>query len=67
MVNRYGDTDYETLVALVGIGLLVAAVAAWFTHVVVCLKAGTWGILIAGAILFPIGIIHGIGLWFGFF
>ncbi len=25
------------------------------------------GFLIAGAIIFPIGIIHGIGLWFGAF
>lgn len=41
--------------------------AAWITHIVVCLKAGYWGFLIAGAICFPIGIIHGVGLWFGWF
>jgi hypothetical protein len=41
--------------------------AAWLTHVIVCIKAGSWGFLIAGAIFFPVGIIHGIGLWFGAF
>lgn len=51
-----------------GIGSLVgiAALAAWITHVVVCLSAGKWGFLIAGALVFPIGIIHGVGIWFGF-
>lgn len=55
-------------------GIIIAAsaaifvmFAAWLTHVIVCLKAASWGFLIAGAIFFPIGIIHGIGLWFGAF
>ena len=38
---------------------------AWFTHVVTCLTVGAWGFLLAGAIMFPIGIIHGIGIWIG--
>ena len=41
--------------------------AAWITHAIVCLSAGKWGFLLAGAIFFPIGIIHGFGLWFGYF
>ena len=31
----------------------------WLTHVVTCLMAGSWGFLIAGAIIFPIAIVHG--------
>jgi len=50
---------------LFGLAILVWSVAAWLTHVVVCLKAGSWGFLIAGAILFPIALIHGTGSWFG--
>ena len=42
------------------------ALAAWLTHVVYCLSAAKWGFLIAGALLFPIAIIHGIMIWFGF-
>ena len=49
---------------LLGMGIFVACVAAWITHVVVCLKTAAWGFLIAGAIFFPIGIIHGAGCWF---
>jgi len=39
--------------------------AAWLTHVVVCLSASKWGFLIAGALFFPVGIIHGFGIWLG--
>ena len=41
--------------------------AAWITHIIVCLKTATWGFLIAGAILFPVALIHGTGIWFGWF
>tara|TARA_R110000764_G_scaffold94641_1_gene178407 strand:- start:1289 stop:1450 length:162 start_codon:yes stop_codon:yes gene_type:complete len=42
-----------------------ALIAAWFTHVMFCLAAGAWGYLIAGALLVPIAIIHGVMIWFG--
>lgn len=48
-------------------GAIIACIAAWLTHVIVCLAAGSWGFLIAGALVFPIAIIHGIGIWFGAF
>lgn len=49
--------------------LILAAwgILSWLTHVVVCISAGKWGFLIAGAIFFPIGCIHGTGIWFGVF
>ncbi len=46
---------------IVGIALL----GAWMTHVIVCLTAGAWGYLIAGAIFFPVAVVHGVMLWFG--
>lgn len=56
-----------------GIGVISAVllsvfvcIAAWLTHVFSCLANGEWGFLIAGAIAFPIAIVHGIGVWFGF-
>ena len=42
-----------------------AIIAAWITHIVVYIKAASWGLLIAGAIFFPVGIVHGAGSWFG--
>ena len=46
---------------LLGIWVL----AAWLTHVIVCLQAAKWGFLIAGALVVPIAVIHGTGIWFG--
>lgn len=45
--------------------LLFVAFVAWLTHIIVCLTLGKWGFLIAGAIFFPIGVIHGILIWLG--
>jgi hypothetical protein len=45
---------------VIGFGLL----AAWLTHIFTCFAVGMWGFLIAGALFFPIGILHGLYLWF---
>ena len=50
--------------ALISILFLVVLVAAWLTHVISCFIAATWGFLIAGALVFPIAIVHGIYIWF---
>lgn len=42
-------------------------ILAWFTHVFTCLKTASWGFLIAGAVFFPVGCVHGTGIWFGWF
>ena len=44
--------------------LVVASVLAWFTHIFTCFAEGLWGFLIAGALFFPVGILHGFWLWF---
>jgi hypothetical protein len=43
----------------------LTSIAAWITHIVACLTAGKWGFLIAGAIMFPIAIVHGWLIWLG--
>jgi len=62
-MNQKGAASVEVLGWTVG----AWCVGAWLTHVVVCLKAASWGFLIAGAIFFPVAIVHGTGIWFGFF
>ena len=52
------------LFTIIGIGWVVLA---WFTHVVVSLKTASWGFLIVGAVFFPVGCVHGTGIWFGVF
>lgn len=47
------------------VALALAPFFGWVTHLYICFTSEKWGFLIAGAIFFPIGIIHGWGRWFG--
>ncbi len=58
---KFEDFWYMSLMGFLVIGLP----AAWLTHLIVCFGDERWGFLIAGAIMFPIAIVHGIGIWFG--
>jgi hypothetical protein len=61
--SRLGAMDLPTALAI-----LVAAAfcyAAWLTSIVFCAANGARPLLIAGAMFFPVGIVHGIGIWFG--
>lgn len=62
--RQAGGSETGVQVALL---ILVACLAAWITHIIVCLKTASWGFLVAGALFFPIAIIHGAGIWFGVF
>lgn len=55
----------DALTTILALALILAVPAAWLTHVITCFAEATWGFLIAGAILFPIAIVHGVGIWFG--
>ena len=61
--SRFGAIDLQTALTC----LLSAAIcyAAWLTSIVSCAAHGSRPLLIAGAIFFPVGVIHGIGVWFG--
>jgi len=55
--------DVGTAVALTSVGLV--AYAAWLTSIVFCSANDQFPLLIASAAFFPIGIVHGIGVWLG--
>jgi hypothetical protein len=60
---RLGAMDLSTALAF-----LAAAgfcYAAWLTSIVFCAAHGTRPLLIAAAAFFPVGIVHGVGIWFG--
>ena len=44
---------------------MITSISAWATHVITCIENEQWGFLIAGAIAAPVGIVHGVGIWFG--
>ena len=53
---------------LAGTGLLIvgllASFVAYFQHIVTCLNEEAWAFLIAGALIPPVAIIHGMMQWF---
>jgi hypothetical protein len=53
------------LAGTAAIAFVIAIPAAWLTHLYICFTGGQWGFLVAGAIFFPVGIIHGLGRWVG--
>lgn len=59
------DDNTEAGCGLIMLALGLVSAAAWLTHVIVCIRDGEWGFLIAGALLAPIAVVHGIGCWFG--
>lgn len=65
--KQAGFTLTELLFAILGLTLAVVGPLAWVTHVIHCIQNEEWFFLIAGAIAFPIAIVHGVGLWFGLF
>ena len=51
---------------LAGMAVLAfVSAAGWITHVIVCIQNKEFLFLIAGAICFPLAIIHGWGVWLG--
>jgi len=61
---RYRDPmDFLTASVCIGGGLSVYA--AWITSIVFCAANGLRPLLIASATFFPVGVVHGVGIWFG--
>jgi hypothetical protein len=53
---------------LTAVSLLAAAgfgYSAWLTSIVFCASNHCPSLLIASASFFPVGIVHGVGIWFG--
>ena len=53
---------------LIWVIVVAASAAGYITHIITCLKAATteaYILLVVGCVGFPIGVIHGWGVWFG--
>jgi len=53
----------STAVSLLSLGMF--CYAAWLTSIVFCASNDCRPLLIAAALFFPVGIVHGIGVWLG--
>jgi hypothetical protein len=62
-VARSGGMDLPTILT----ALLAAALCytAWLTSIVFCATNGPRLLLVIAAAFFPVGVVHGIGIWFG--
>jgi hypothetical protein len=59
------DRIMDNLGCLMIIFLGIIPALSWLTHIITCFQDDRWGFLIAGAVFFPIAMVHGIGIWFG--
>lgn len=55
--------DFQT--ATIIVATVVFAYSAWLTSIVFCSAHDDRPLLIASAAFFPVGVAHGIGIWFG--
>lgn len=63
MSRKCGAMDPRTLLTLaVAFGFTYAA---WLTSIVFCSANGMRPLLVASALFFPVGVVHGVGVWFG--
>lgn len=68
--SNYDTDDYRALAVAGGcllptIVMAGVSIAAYITHVVISIKLHLWALLAIGCIVAPVGVIHGIGHWFG--
>jgi len=47
------------------IATIITCIGAWFTHIIHCLVHAKYLLLLAGGLMFPVGVVHGVGIWFG--
>lgn len=57
----------EVIGGIIALLSVLIGMAGWATHVIVCIKASAWILLLFGCVFFPVGVVHGIGIWFGMF
>jgi hypothetical protein len=64
MKTRYGDPmTCSTLAICLLTGMF--SYAAWLTSIVSCATNGLRALLIVEAVFFPVGVVHGVGVWLG--
>jgi hypothetical protein len=63
MWRRSRPMDLSTAISLMALWLLLYS--AWLTSIVFCSANGQRPLMVLSAAFFPIGVVHGIGVWFG--
>ncbi len=53
--------------SILSVALVAWILGAWLTHVIVSIQSAKWVLLVMGSLVFPIGCVHGTGVWLGVF
>lgn len=61
--RQNGAMDSTAFAALLLAGFFIYS--AWLTSIVFSATNGLRPLMIAAAAFFPVGVVHGIGIWFG--
>ncbi len=61
--RQNGPMDLRALATFLLAGMF--GYSAWLTSIVFCASNGLRPLLIASAAFFPVGVVHGVGVWFG--
>jgi hypothetical protein len=62
-ISRSGAMDVPT--ALMILLVIAFCYSAWLTSIVFCAENGMRPLLVTSAMFFPVGVVHGVGVWFG--
>ena len=70
MANPDTRTDTEQMgkpwaKRVLGYLFALLALGAWIQHIVTTIQAEVYGQMFIGAFVFPVGILHGLGIWLG--
>jgi len=52
--------------SVIALGLTITIFAAWVNHIIITVQAEAWTLMLAGAFMPPIGVIHGVCSWLGY-
>lgn len=50
---------------LILIGVWLSSVAAIITHIIECINQASYILLAIGVLIPPVGLVHGVAVWFG--
>ena len=63
MTRDLHQDDPAAIKAIMSIVYLLGPLAAVSQHVITCLATGRWTLLVAGVLVFPVAVVHGVGTW----
>ena len=61
----YRSSDGSASAAIIALAIVAWVFGSLITHIWVCVATNWAAMLILGLVCFPVGVVHGTGIWFG--